>query len=489
MHVKTAVLGLWFLFTFASAGDLLSGRLAVVWGDGGDGDHSSHIVYRLDLENGDSVRLVFLPEMLESLGDLSRFSGRLALAEGELMAGDFAAEPELLVAGFWHRFEDEPGRGGGISGSKPWITLPAKFSDIAAEPQNLSFFLNMYGDQPGQLNHYWGEVSSGLIDVVGSTAVDWLSLPQSQTFYVPTPGSGTSANLSELFNATVAAADPFVDFSNGGTGGYEGINLMFNGVLDCCAWGGSRFATLDGVTKSWRVTWEPPWGYADEAVIAHEMGHGFGLPHTNNSDGDSSPYDNPWDVMSAATNYAVSNPTYGRLGKHINAYHKDLLGWIPDQEIRFIDSPGVVTLTLEHLSLESSDEYRMVKIPINGSDIHYYLVESRDLIGDYDSNLPGNAVLIYEVNNRAEPSWLVDGDPIPATFSDNEGVMWRVGELFEDSDNDIRITIQAATAQGFVIEVDTRNCDSAAILPLLPDWPDAQTILDLVNTINCGLAL
>ena len=45
------------------------------------------------------------------------------------------------------------------------------------------------------------------------------------------------------------------------------------------------------------TTWEPPWGYADISVIAHEMGHGFGLPHSTAIDW-TSVYDNAWDVMS-----------------------------------------------------------------------------------------------------------------------------------------------------------------------------------------------
>ena len=58
------------------------------------------------------------------------------------------------------------------------------------------------------------------------------------------------------------------------------------------------------------------------AVIGHEMGHGFGLPHANNSDGDGSPYDSPWDVMSSTSRYAVSDPVYSIRGKHVNAYAK-----------------------------------------------------------------------------------------------------------------------------------------------------------------------
>ena len=65
---------------------------------------------------------------------------------------------------------------------------------------------------------------------------------------------------------------------------YDGINMMFNSNFDNgYAWGGARYMTLDGETKLWRTTWEPPWAYHSISVIAHEMGHGFGLPHSDRS--------------------------------------------------------------------------------------------------------------------------------------------------------------------------------------------------------------
>jgi hypothetical protein len=115
----------------------------------------------------------------------------------------------------------------------------------------------MYGNSAGRLDHYWRELSYDQINVVGSSAAGWFTLPKPRADYIP---QGGSADLTALFSDCTAAADSVVDFSNGG-GGYEGINMMFNDVLDCCAWGGTRWGTLDGVTKLWRVTWEPPWGW------------------------------------------------------------------------------------------------------------------------------------------------------------------------------------------------------------------------------------
>ena len=291
---------------------------------------------------------------------------------------------------------------GGVSGSQPWVSLLCKFSDIADEPQDLAYFAGMYANVEGALDHYWREQSYDGIDIVGSTAVDWVDLPNPQTSYVPVPGEGSNANLGAVFEDCTAAADPFVDFSNGDDEEFVGINLMLNGSLDCCAWGGGRFATLDGVSKVWRTTWDPPWAYGQVAIIAHEMGHGFGLPHSNNFDNDGNPYDSPWDVMSSATGYSVDDPTYGSTGKHHTAYHKNRLGWLAPDEVLDVGPGSLVTETIDTMALATTENYRMARIPILSSS-NWYTVEVRDFVG-YDGGIPGNAVIITHVDeSRSEP--------------------------------------------------------------------------------------
>lgn len=428
------------------------GRLAVIWGDPRPGsEQASHQVFHLVEDSGRSVELEISPALRRLHGGVLSWNGRHVEVTVEAAAA--AGGGPLAVRSV--RFLDggDADKGGGVFGSQPWVSILCKFQNIGTEPENLAFFQSMYANQPGGLDHYWREVSYDNIDVAGSLAVNWVVLPHPQTFYIPTPGSGSGANLSQLFNDCTAAADPFVDFSNGGEP-FVGINMMFNGLLDCCAWGGSRFATLDGISKSWRTTWEPPWGYADEGVIGHEMGHGFGLPHANNFDGDSTPYDTPWDVMSAATSYGVNDPTYGRLGKHVLAYHKGvILGWVAPAEIFEVPGPGSYTVTLDHMALATTSNHRFVRIPVPASS-RYYTVEARKRIGNYDGNLPGDCVIISEVvPGRQEPAWTVDGAVPPASFADNEGTMWRVGETFVDTAAMITVTVEAATANGFVVNV------------------------------------
>ena len=155
--------------------------------------------------------------------------------------------------------------------------------------------------------------------------------------------------LNQLAQDCTAAADADIDFAT-----VKGINLMFNDNLDGYAWGGSMALTLDGIYKSWRTTWEPPWAYSDISVIAHEMGHGFGFPHSSGSYG--LVYDNAWDVMSkdrynCATGAPADHPVYGCTAQHTIAYHKDLDGWIPSSaKLTLAASSPPTTVTLQPLS-------------------------------------------------------------------------------------------------------------------------------------------
>ncbi|HEX9671384.1 MAG TPA: hypothetical protein VGC93_18095 [Thermoanaerobaculia bacterium] len=417
-----------------------SGVLTVVWGDPAPGSvERAHLVGLLTGRDGKTTPIALTPELLKEAGGLQQIDHRwveVTLREtGPDASGIRQVDALSLGDGFGEA---------AVTGSQPWISVMCKFSDVAAEPKNLSYFVGMYANAMGRLDHYWRQLSYDQINVVGSTAAGWVTLPHTRSYYLP----NGSLDWSTAFNECTAAADSLIDFSNGGTGGYVGINLMFNDNLDCCAWGGAMYATLDGITKVWRTTWEPPWGYSNEGVIAHEMGHGFGLPHSNNSDDDGWPYDSPWDVMSDSWGYALSDPMYGILGKHTISYHKDSLGWISSGKRFEVLKNGSYSLTIDELAAAAAANYRMAKIRVPGAS-RSYTVESRKHDG-YDGALAGEAVIIHEVVlDRGEPAWLVDADAPPAGYSDNEGVMWRPGETFVDPSGQFEMTVNGASGAGF----------------------------------------
>ena len=363
------------------------------------------------------------------------------------------SEPEMKVQSI-ELMSSAQASGNDLTGAQPWISVLCKFSDKPNEPHDQTFYQQMYDNTEGRLDHFWREVSYGQMNVAGSKAIDWVTLPSPQSAYVPNPGNNADANLNLLYDDCIAAVDALVDFSDAGNGAeYAGINLMFNDTLDCCAWGGNRVDTLDGVNKMWRVTWEPIWSHTRIATIKHEMGHGMGLSHANNSDGDNEPQDNPWALMSSTGAFALTDPTYGKLGKHLNMAYKQQLGWVTDSDGFITNTSTDTIVSLDHTAIQTTNNHRFAKIPLsNGS---YYMIEARKQTGVYAGALPTDAILIYHIiENREEPAWLIDKESPPADFSDNEGVMWKVGETFVDPIDGYAVSIQSQTVEGFTLRIE-----------------------------------
>ena len=338
-----------------------------------------------------------------------------------------------------------------ISGSQRWATVLCRFADsTGTTPHPKTWFdtLMLGGSSPG-MGHYWQELSSGQINLAGSLVVGWYNLPQPRSYYVYDRNGDGSADLDHGRAARdcAAAANADVYFPD-----VIGINLVFNQNLDCCAWGGSWTFTLDGQTKSYNVTWLPPWGYENQGVIGHEMGHGFGLPHSSGPY--SATYDSRWDVMSNIWgNCSPKHPEYGCIGVHTIAHHKDVLGWIASTR-QYVASPGSnATIELERLGQPPAAGYLMAKIPINGSTTQFYTVEVRQHIG-YDGTLPGNAVVIHYVDttrwDRVAQVVDTDGNGNP----NDAGAMWLPGDIFTDTVNGIEVSVNSTTANGFLVAIN-----------------------------------
>ena len=335
-----------------------------------------------------------------------------------------------------------------ITGATRWVTVACKFSDIDTEQKTVEFFRGQYGTLPGQLGHYWPEVSYGKVNLAGSDAYGWFTLPQPRSFYITGEGKG-KADLDKLFEDCAAAADPTVDFAV-----VQGINMMFNGDLDGYAWGGGACGPLEGVAnRCIRNTWNPPWSFNNLAPLAHEMGHGYGLPHSDNSDGDDDPYDNPWDVMSDGWRNAVANATYGSLPKHINIYQRDRLGWVSAARKLMLTVGGPrVTVNLDTASRAGSLNTQMVVFTIPQEPGVLYTLEARKRGGSYEANLAGDAVIIHRVVNDGM-AHSVDATVPPANVSNNEGSMFKVGETWVSPYNAYWVTVESETATGFVVSL------------------------------------
>lgn len=343
-----------------------------------------------------------------------------------------------------------------VSGNTRWVTLMCRFSDIATEQKDKAFFQSQYGAAPGALGHYWNEVSCGKIDLAGSAAHGWFLLPQPRAFYITKNGDKDKANFDQLFKDCGAAADAEVDFT-----GVLGVNMMFNDDLDGSAWGGGGCATLEGVNMCKKTTWNPPWAFNNLAPLAHEMGHGYGLPHSDNSDGDDDPYDNPWDVMSDAWRNATSSTTFGALPKPINIYQRERLGWVDAARKQSIagSNDTRVRITLDFASLAGSSSKQMVVLAmpqVSGDPYRntIYTLEARKRTGSYEAKLAGDTVIIHALQNYGNAK-SIDADNPAANVANNEGSMFKVGEMWTSPDQNQThwVRVEEATATGFIVSV------------------------------------
>lgn len=406
----------------------LTGWLTAVWADGLPGTPSLAPVYRLTENSGRAYQLQL---------DSSLVTPQL-LGQQVTLAGQFLTERSAEAEPIFEVTELEPAASADptadeddVLGRQPWVSIMCKFPDVAEPEHDLAYFEGMYAtNQYPSMDHYWRELSYNQMNLNGSTAVGWYTLPHPFSYYVSIEGSG---NTYTLFQDCVNAADPDVDFTQ-----FVGINLMFNEFMNY-AIGGTNWADLDGESRTWRTTWLPLWAYKNTTIVAHEMGHSFGLPHSMDSEGYQ--YGNPWDVMSNSWSYChlLTDPTYGCLGQHTIGSHKEMLGWIPPERQWFVRVGEQTTLTLESLALipENSNPL-LIKLPLGVEPTHSFItIEARRPVG-YDQKTPGPAVVLHRTESWGAATLITS---------------LTVGESYIDPYGQITVTVASETATGFVVDV------------------------------------
>jgi len=368
-------------------------------------------------------------------------------------------------------FPTEPLRTLGLSvmsGEEPTIS-PAKvqptgtvknlvvlclFSDHTVENDarlegDYDILFNQVGGDPtlaptGSVKDYYLENSYDVM-TLESTVMAWVTLPHSEAYYADgSDGMGDyPANSQGMVEDALDAlnlVDPQVDFSQfdkDGDGYIDAITFIHSGYGAESGGGGGdwiwshrwgldshEWTSTEGVKVNDYHTEPALWGTSGTnivrfAVIAHELGHFFGLPDLYDTDGSGSGIGS-WGIM--ANSWGFDNSQLHP--PHFSAWSKIELGWVTPT---VIDTPGTYTAS------QVETNRQIYRIDNGYPSGEYLLIENRQPTG-IETKIPQGGLCIYHIDEQADDD--TEGYPGQSGWPSN-GNHYRVSLLGADGDYDL----------------------------------------------------
>jgi immune inhibitor A len=309
-----------------------------------------------------------------------------------------------------------------VNGTQNILVLKVQFTDKDGTNTD-QYFDNLLfneSDSAESVHNYFDEVSYGKIEVKGRIQSEWYNSTKTLAYYGADVGPNDNDSSTkddgnvetyELIKEVIDLADDdmtldFSDFDSDDDGVVDHLIVIHAGKsqstslnrntinphrwsIDACGKGPNcGYQTNDGVEIETfiLISERSPMG-----TFAHELGHDLygdnnvGLPDlydTDKSNGDSAGI-GYWGLMGSGGH---RDPPV-----HLSAWSKVMKGWV---------DPIVVTSTgyfnIEQMATLSGGDSGIYELDWNNDE--YFLVENRQKVG-YDSDLPGNGLLIWHIDN------------------------------------------------------------------------------------------
>jgi hypothetical protein len=315
--------------------------------------------------------------------------------------------------------------------AKKLAVLLVNFASNPVQPYTTAYANGIIFTNTSSIAAFYAEESYGALTLTGDV-FGWYTLD------VSTSTCDTAAIQSKADAAATAAG---VVLS-----GYTNISYVFP-HLDACSFAGR--AQMPGA-RTWINTISATNPKIHDWVIAHELGHNFGVNHANSydcevngvrvalsttgTDCSSTEYGDPLTVM-GAWNPITRYP-------HSHDWHRLQMGFIGASERQTVTVSGVYTLSSPRFA---DSPVKTLRIDRGNTTAirHWFDIEFRQpdvLFDGFSSTAPvanGASIRLVGDDDVRTQSWLIDTTPSTSSFND---APLAVGKTFTDPKSGIAIT-------------------------------------------------
>lgn len=376
------------------------------------------------------LRLIFegdLPPGL-STGSRVRVRGRRQNDVLELSGGGRSVETVALVSPT-------------TFGEQRTLVMLVNFQDKLLQPYGVAA---AYQTTFQEVSKFFIENSYGQTWVTGDV-VGWLTLPM-------TSGTCDYYKISSL--AEQAATSQGINVSQ-----YPRRVFAFPQMSACSWWG---LGTVGGnPSRSWVN------GSYALKVVAHELGHNFGVHHSRAASCDAagcstSEYGDTHDIM--------GNPT-----GHMNAFQKERVGWL-----NYGESPATQTVaasgsywidTMSTTPGSAPKALRILKSTDSSGYRTWYYVETRARVG-FDGSLAPGVIVHTGSDATANSSLQLDMTPLASGFD----AVLDPGQTFTDAAIGLKITTSGVNQSGASVFVEYPGVPCTSRAPSVSLSPGSVTL-------------
>ena len=416
----------------APGGDL-QGRFAIAHFDNFV-DGVGGYLYEVHADNGTVTRLAmnFLPPGLQG--------GSQVIISGRVAADGVRFDPQQITVVGPPPKDATSGKALAKAGNvNKTLVIQVNFAGLTPPANFFTSATAVMTTSTGSVTNYYSEVSYGQQTLSVTLTSDWVTMPG----YAEPKDTNNNVvcidqDLTNFTNAANAASKTLAGLDPA-TFGYV-VYLFPN--YGKCGWSGLAY-----------VGW-PHQAYINgtgsfvTSVVAHEMGHNFGLWHAGSLRCSGVPIGcKTGDAGASAAEYGDPFSTMGNQhAGHFNSAQKFNLGWFAPTAV-ITHHPGIATYTLSPIETAGASLYA-VTIP-SVKLTRTYWVEYRQPVGSFDTfGYTSNGAQIrvespFDVTSGADDTELIDATPATGTYTD---AAFTVGQPFNDPQTGVNVSVQSVTA-------------------------------------------